>query len=170
VNFVNNGAQMKRSLIAIILLVICLGTTTGFAQLKSQIYQSPTIGEAIRLPGLSSSMSKYSLFDPSRFAMQQSYTMSFTTAGGQSASMGMYQNAMSFLLSNKLMLNTRFGFYHDPFKLGNMSTSNSNMFNNLIYGADLIYQPKENATFILRFDHRPYYYSSYGYYNPYFGY
>jgi len=160
---------MKRNLLTAIVLVLCLGTATGLAQLKSQIYQPPTIGEAIHLPGLSSSLSNFSLFDPSRFSMQQSYSMSFMTSGGQSASLGIYQNAMSFLLSNKLTLNTRFGFFHDPFKLGNLSTSNGNMLNNLIYGADLIYQPKENTTFILRFDRRPYY-NSYGYYNPYFGY
>lgn len=166
--YVNDGAKMKKYLLAAIILAVCLGPTTGLTQLKSQIQQSPTLGEAIRLPGLASSLSNFSLFDPSRFSMHQSYSMSFATSGGQSASMGVYQNSMSFLLSNKLVLNTRFGFYHDPLKLGNMSTTNANMLDNLIYGADLIYRPKENATFILRFDRTPHYYS-YGYYNPYFG-
>ena len=163
---VNDGAKMKKSLLIATMLVICLGATSGLAQLKSQLPQLPTIGEAIHLPGLSS-LSKFSLFDPSRFSMHQSYSMSFASGGGQSASLAVYQNSMSFLLSNKLLLNTRFGFYHDPFKLGTVSMTNSNMFNNLIFGADLTYRPKENVLFSIRFDRSPYY--SYGYYNPYFG-
>jgi len=164
---VNDGAKMKKNLIITVVLMIGLGTSSGLAQLKSQLAQLPTIGEAIHLPGLSS-LSNFSLFDPSRFSMHQSYSMSFMSGGGQSASLGVYQNSMSFLLSNKLMLNTRFGFYHDPFKLGNTTTTNSYMFNNLIFGADLTYRPKENVLFSIRFDRSPYY--SYGYYNPYFGY
>jgi len=165
---IDDGAKMKKSLLIAALLVICLGATNGLAQLKSQLPQLPTIGEVIHLPGLSS-LSNYSLFDPSRFSMHQSYSMSFMTSGSQSASLGIYQNSMSFLLSNKLMLNTRFGFVHDPFKLGNLSSTSNNMFNNLIFGADLTYRPKDNVLFSIRFDRRPYYYS-YGYYNPYFGY
>jgi len=163
---VNDGAKMKKSLIITTMLVICLGVTSGLAQLKSQLPQLPTTSEVIHLPGLSS-LSKFSLFDPSRFSMHQSYSMSFMSGGGQSASLGVYQNSMSFLLSNKLLLNTRFGFYHDPFKLGNTTTTNNNMFNNLFFGADLTYQPKENVLFSIRFDRMPYY--GY-YYNPYFGY
>ncbi|HRS51924.1 MAG TPA: hypothetical protein P5067_05800 [Candidatus Marinimicrobia bacterium] len=159
---------MKRKILTVTMLAIFLGTT-GFAQLKTQIQKSPTTLEAIQLPGLSSALSSYSLFDPSRFNMQQSYSLSYSTFGNQSMSLGVYQNAMSFLLSDKFLLNTRFGFYHNPLQLGTMNATSNNMLDNLILGADLIYHPRENTTFMIRFDRRPYY-SSYGYYNPYFGY
>ncbi len=165
---VNGGVKMKRNFLTVTMLAIFLGTS-GFAQLKTQIQRSPTIGEAIHLPGISSTLSNYSLFDPNRFKMQQSYSLSYSTFGNQSMSVGVYQNAMSFLLSNKFLLNTRFGFYHNPLQLGTFNATSNNMLDNLIFGADLIYRPKENATFMIRFDRRPYYYP-YEYYNPYLGY
>ncbi|MFH1214703.1 MAG: hypothetical protein V1681_11480 [Candidatus Neomarinimicrobiota bacterium] len=160
---------MKKHYLVVMVLLVCLGATSGWAQLKSQIQESPSIAEVIRMPGLAPSLSNLSLFDPSRFSMRQSYSLSLATSGGQSASLGMYQNSMSFLLSEKWLLNTRFGFIHDPLKLGGMNMMNTNLFNNLIYGADLTYRPKENVVFNIRFDRMPYY-SSYGYRYPYFGY
>ena len=45
---VNGGVKMKRNFLTVTMLAIFLGTS-GFAQLKTQIQRSPTIGEAIHL-------------------------------------------------------------------------------------------------------------------------
>jgi len=166
-----NGDSMKKTLIV---GMLCLtGTLPGalvHAQLKSQIPETPTLEQVIRVPGVSS-LNNLSWFDPNRFSIHQSYSLSFISGSGQSQSLGLYQNSMSYVFSDKLLLNTRFGFVHNPFNVGN-AINRSNMLDNLLYGADLTYRPRENLIMNFSFDKVPvtYRYRYYPYnslYSPY---
>lgn len=136
------------------------------AQLKSQLPKPIAMEDAIRIPGINSTNLGINFIDPNRFFMNQSYSLSFSSWGGNSASMGIYQNSMSYIFSDKLLLNTRIGFVHDPLNIG-MMTNQTNLMDNMTYGADLTYRPKENVMFKIRFDKSPYYHRSgfypYGY-------
>ncbi|MDD5765787.1 MAG: hypothetical protein PHW79_06045 [Candidatus Marinimicrobia bacterium] len=147
---------------ALIVLFLPFGWVHG--QLKSQLRESASVEQNIKIPGVGSSLLGLGFLDKSRFSMHQSYSLSLSTFGKQSASMGVYQNNFSYLFSDKLMMNGRVGFYHDPLKIGNTQL-NQNLLENISYGADLIYRPKENVVLNFSFDRAPatYYYG----YGPY---
>ena len=155
----------KVSEIFVIVVVICSLVPLP-AQLKSQVSKPLPVEKAIRIPGIGSTKLGINFLDPNRFFMNQSYSLSYSSWGGRSASMGIYQNSMSYIFSDKLALRTRIGFMHDPLSMNTMTNQN-NLMDNLIYGADLVYRPKKNMMFNIRFDKSPYYYRSrfypYGY-------
>jgi len=149
-----------KNLILVFSIIILFSVGT-FAQFKSQVKDVPTLEQAIKYPGNGNNVG-LNLFDPSRFTMNQSYSLMMGIGKG-SGSMGMYLNNMSYMLSNNLMVNARLGFVHNPMQMGNTMTGN--LSNNLIYGADILYKPFENMRLKLSFDKRP---SRYNYYmNPY---
>ena len=159
--------MLRKAINLIIVGTILVAGVNLQAQLKSQLPQDLSVSEAIKIPGVGSTGSALSFIDPNRFFMHQSYSLSFLSCGGGSASLGVYQNTMSYIFSEKLAMNARLGFMHNPLSIGNL-TNQSNLMDNLIYGADLIYRPKDNTMFRISFDKSPYYRRSgfypYGYY------
>lgn len=145
--------------------ILLLFTVTQ-AQLKSQIREAPTVEQSIRVPGLSSALGSLSLFDPSRFSMSQSYSLSFMSGAGRTASLGMYQNSMTYLFSDKLLLNARLGFIHDPLQRGSLASTS--LLDNLVYGADLLYHPNKNLWLNLSFDRAPMVNRYYPYYSRFY--
>jgi len=131
------------------------------AQLKTQVERKMSVEERIKLPDYGPLSG---LLSSDRFFMRQSYSLSFFSMGNFSGSVGMYINQMSFLISDKLLLNATLGFVHSPLTRG--IDHNSNLLNNLIYGAELLYKPTRNTFINLRFDITPYYYPSYYMYVP----
>ena len=159
--------MLRKAINLIIVGTILVAGVNLQAQLKSQLPQDLSVSEAIKIPGVGSTGSALGFIDPNRFFMHQSYSLSFLSWGGGSTSLGVYQNTMSYIFSEKLAMNARLGFMHNPLSIGNL-TSQSNLMDNLIYGADLIYCPKDNTMFRISFDKSPYYRRSgfypYGYY------
>ncbi|MBU1064295.1 hypothetical protein KKC74_05750 [bacterium] len=138
------------------IVLLSVGMLPLQAQLKSQLPKALAVEDAIQIPGVGSNSSLLSFIDPNRFFMNQSYSLSYSSFGGGS-SMGVYQNQMSYIFSDKLMMNARLGLMHDPLSIGSYSTGQTNLMDNLTYGFDLSYKPKDNVFFSIRFDKRPYY-------------
>lgn len=155
--------NMKKFQFLSVFILILLITTSNFAQYKSQVPETPTLEQAIRLPN-SNSQTGLNLFDPNRFFMNQSYSFSMGFGGHGNQSMGMYLNNMSYIVSNNLIVNARLGFIHNPLQMGSPGL-NPNISENLIYGADILYKPTENMQLRLRFDKTPY--NRRSYLNPY---
>jgi hypothetical protein len=159
--------MLRKAINLIIVVTVLVAGADLRAQLKSQLPQDISVSEAIQIPGVGSTSSALGFIDPNRFFMHQSYSLSFLSWGGGSASMGVYQNTMSYIFSEKLAMNARLGFIHNPLSIGSL-TNQSNLMDNLIYGADLIYRPKDNTILRISFDKSPYYRRSgfypYGYY------
>ena len=129
-----------------------------WAQLKSQLPKPLAVEKAIQIPGVGANNSILGFINPDRFFMNQSYSLSYSSYGGGS-SLGVYQNQMSYIFSDKLMVNARLGFMHDPLGM-NYSAGQTNLMDNLIYGFDVSYRPKDNVFFNIRYDRTPYYYRS----------
>ena len=158
---------MRKVINLIIIALVILAVLPLNAQLKSQIPKPLGVEDAIQIPGLGSKSLGLNFIDPDRFFMNHSYSLTYSSFGGGS-SMGVYQNQMSYIFSDKLMLRTRLGFIHNPLNMGSQTMTPGNMMDKLIYGFDLNYQPKDNVFLNIRFDKSPYYYRSgfypYGYY------
>ncbi len=154
--------QIIKFILVLFIFIPCLVVN---AQLKSQMNIGTSVEREIQVPGMGHTSLDLNLFDPARFSMNHSYSLSMSSFGNSNSSIGMYINNMSYVFSDKLLLNARVGFAHDPLQMGNPGQNmNMNMMDNLVYGADLTFRPKENVVFHLSFDKRPYsLYNNYGY-------
>ena len=112
-------------------------------QLKSQ--DKPVeISEEIIRPSQNSFMG-LSIFDPSKFNMTHSLSMSFFSVGGKGVSQQLYLNTMTYQIANPLFQN---GFF--------------------LSGAELQYKPSDKLEMRVQFSSMPnYMYNNYWYNNSY---
>ncbi len=62
-------------------------------------------------PEYRTATSGLSLVNPGRFSMHQSYSLSFASGGGGSASSGLYLNTLSYRLADPLVFSMDLGFF-----------------------------------------------------------
>ena len=123
----------------------------GLGQLKSDLSQN----NAIFNNPAGSNGSIMSLFDPSRFSMNHSFSMSMLSMNSQSIGVASYTNNMNFLLRDNLQLHT-----YVTFMQPNMISSNTpNPYSNsqLYFNTALDYSPTENTHFQVSFGNYPMY-------------
>jgi hypothetical protein len=140
---------MTKKMKYIIVLITIL--SVGFGQLKSDLSQNNAIFDN----PVGSNSSIMSLFDPSRFSMNHSFSASMISMNKQSISVMSYTNNMNFLLRDNLRLQT-----HMTFMQPNMISSNTqNPYSNsqLYYDAVLDYSPTDNTHFQVSFGNYPMY-------------
>ncbi len=156
--------------LAVLLALSLINPTLTKAQFK-QNKNAPSITDRIGTP-YSATSSIFSFIDPSKFHMQQSYSLSFISNGSQSGSLGLYTNRLSYTINQNLQLIADIGYLHQPFSsLGNMPLSLDK--GQLLYGGEIRYKPTENSLIQLRFENAPSYLwqrnSNYNYYySPYY--
>ena len=125
--------------------------SVGLGQLKSDISQK----NAIFNNSVSSDGSIMSLFDPSRFSMNHSFSMSMLNMNSQSVGVASYTNNMNFLLRDNLQLQTHVTFMQPNMISSKTHSPYSN--NQLYYDAVLDYSPTENTHFQVSFGNYPMY-------------
>lgn len=162
---------MKKLVFAMMLItaLALINPSAVDAQFRAE-QNTPSISEQIGLPySPSNSSMVLGFIDPSKIDMQQSYSMSFISGGGQSTTLGMYTNRLSYMISPDLQLIADIGFMHQPFQSMMDNGMPSNLFSNgqFFYGGELRYQPTENTSLRIRLDNMPRYYNPYGYNNRY---
>lgn len=150
----------------IMILLLVLGLIPGFAyaQLKSQAL-APSVPEMLRsIPGSTQGLLSVIGFDPAKFHMSHSYSMSYFSLGGKGITQGLYLNTMSYQFSDPLLLKLQLGFAHQPFNA--FGNNNTPLFNNgfFVSGAELTYKPMNNMTLHFQFNRLPG--QSYYYMNP----
>jgi hypothetical protein len=96
------------------------------------------------------SKSPFSLFDPSRFHMSQSYSISFFSGGGQSNSIAMYLNRMDYDLTDNLRLSVGFAWLHQP--QAALGFSKQTISNELLPSASLDWRPSSNFHLQVNFE------------------
>jgi hypothetical protein len=96
----------------------------------------------------------YSLFDPSRLTMRQSYSLGYYSGGGKSGSIGYYLNSIEYVFSNPLRIRVDLGYLHSPTSMfsGGSSTLNSGAF---VPGLAVDWRPSKNILFRLDYRHVP---------------
>ncbi len=173
---------MKKLLLTLSVLafLLVMNPAVTEAQFRQQ-QNTPTISERIGMPySPSNSSMVLGFLDPSKLDMQHSYSMSFSSSGGATGSLGLYRNRISYTISPKMQIIADIGYLHQPFSsfgsdgpgIGQGLTNGT-----LLYGGELRYRPTENTYLNIRLGNLPspsYGYNSYGYgyYNrhPYGGY
>lgn len=115
----------------------------------------------------SPSVSGFSLLNPNRFEMHQSYSVNFASGSLGSSSAGLYLNTVSYRLADPLTLSADIGFYTPLYNTsGSFSRSG---FQDPRLGSSLIlphvgleYRPTENTSFSLHLFNGPDAYKAYG--------
>ena len=137
-------------------LIVCLFLlpTLAFGQLKQdgKINMVQALTKPQTLVGLIG-------LDPNKFSMSHSYSLSFTSFGGQSYNQGLYLNTMMYQLSNPIKMYFQFGVQHQPFGQ-NEFQSQSQAF---VSGAGFEYKPSDNFKIQLEFSQQPN-----SFYSPYY--
>lgn len=155
---------MKKYLI-FIMLIVALVPYPVLGQLKSQ--DKPVeISQEILRPSQNSFMG-LSIFDPSKFSMTHSFSMSFFSVGGKGLSQGLYLNTMTYQIANPLMLRLQWGIQNYAY---NSLAKNNPLFQNGLFlsGAELQYKPSDKLEMRIQFSSMPnYMYNSYWYDNSY---
>ncbi len=148
---------MKKLIMA---FVVVLSITT-FAQYKGPAFPNTDVRDGIIAQP---STSLFGFIIPQNFKMNQSYSMSYSTFGGQGLALGVYTNDMSYKFNDNLNVELAASVVQTPY-----STLGS-QFNKSINGvyidrAAINYKPWKDFSISLQYSNLPY--GGYGYYSPY---
>ena len=153
-----------KKILPIILLVALLGSYPVFGQLKNQDKPIQIKQELMR--PIQDRFLGLSIFDPSKFSMQHSFSMSYFSLGGRGVSQGLYLNTMTYQVSSPLLLKLQWGIQNFPY---NSLAKNNPAFQGgfFLSGAELQYKPSDKLEMRIQFNRMPgNMYNSYMYDNP----
>jgi hypothetical protein len=142
-----------------ILLLIGISSVAE-AQLREDVSRSSELTGSIIKQNPSDGANLGNLFN---MQMDHSYSMMFSSFGGQMQNMNAYTNTMRFFFSEDLTGRVDLSLLHSPFGNNNFMTNNNGMDTQLIIrNAELNYQINENSNISIHFQQLP---QGYGY-NP----
>ncbi|MGB2869339.1 MAG: hypothetical protein WBD36_12870 [Bacteroidota bacterium] len=141
---------MGRSLSLLVILVFVSSIAPG--QFKSQGESRTSVNESmVRSDGGGLILG---WFDPSKFSMHHSYSLSYSTFGGQSMSLGVYTNSMFYQFSDPLSVQFDVSLMHSPFNSFGDQFS-KNLSGIYLSRAELNYRPSENMLFQIQYRQLP---------------
>lgn len=159
----------SKTLLVVLVLAVAL-PTLAFGQLKEQ--SKPISFSQLLTQGLAAPKGLAGLLglNPNRFTMQQSYSLSYLSSGGNGFSQGMYLNTMRYQFADPLSVSVQWGMMNQPLSaLGTAPLYQSGFF---FSGANLEYKPSDKFSVGLQISSHPQsnYYSPYYYQrnNPFF--
>jgi hypothetical protein len=152
---------MKRIFFVVALAALLPGMAAG--QLKRQSFPVD-----IRSGLLKAENGKYlGLFDPSKFHMSHSYSLSYTSMGDMAVGQSLYLNTISYQIANPLSLKMQWGIQSFPYtSFGGDNPAFKTNF--MLSGLQLKYQPSDKFMMKLEYNALPMNsynrYSRFGYY------
>ncbi len=102
--------------------------------------------------------SKFSLFNPEKLKMRQSYSLWYSSSSRGSQSLAMYLNSIEYQISDPLKLQLNLGYLHRP---GAVARSGVAALENgkLLPGISLSWKPSENFFLRLNYQQSPVYFN-----------
>ncbi|MCC6549580.1 MAG: hypothetical protein IT279_05870 [Ignavibacteriaceae bacterium] len=141
---------MKKNLLTVLAFVIVF-SCSAFGQYKDTEILKPGVKSFIVDD---SDSFLFGLFDPSRFAMHHSYSMSYSAGGGNGVALGVYTNSMFFKLASNLNFQIDAQLSHSPYNTFG-GTFGEDLSGFRISRAQLNYQPWKNFTVNLSYQQLP---------------
>ncbi len=150
-----------KKVVAASLLSLSLACSVAVAQLKSKVDTPAPVSESLLKQGASDLW--FGLFDPSKLTMRHSYSLMYTSFGGQGLSLGTYTNSLMYRFSDALDLQTDVSLMHSPFSTFGSKNDFSGIF---LSRAQLNYRPTDNMWLQIQYRQVPPMYWLGGYRNP----
>jgi hypothetical protein len=150
-----------KTFVALLFTVAFLIPNFCMAQFKSE--KNVNMAQALTQPKLTGLLDVIG-FNPDKFSMHQSYSLTFGSFGGNSYHQGLYLNTMSYQFSNAVTTYLQLALAHQP--LGSMMQNDQgqNGTKAFVSGAGLEYKPTDNFSLQVEFSQVPgSMYSPYGY-------
>ena len=147
------------STVSLVVLFLIGLSSISHAQLRSEVNNSSELmGPIIKQNDPSQGADLGNLFN---MQMDHSYSMMFSSAGGQFQNMNAYTNTMHFFFSEDLTGRVDLSLLHSPFGNSMMSPNSSSGMDTqfLIRNAELNYQISDRSNISIQFQQLP----SYGY-------
>ena len=144
------GDLIIKTLLCIANLVVVLLLLMNVAFAADTLVKQGTTGST----ALSGSRPRpvFSLLDPSRLHMTQSYSLSYMSGAGQGKMIGMYINQIDYEFAKPLRVSFAIAYLHQPQGLWGARTQISG--NKLLPSFRLDWQPSRNFRFILNYETR----------------
>ncbi len=150
--------------IAGLLMLMLLLSSVSYAQFKDQLSDKSSVENSL-FRSNDDGGSLFGFINPANFSMRQSVSMNYMTMGGQSLSLAMYTNSMTYKISQPLTLSADVSLMSSPYStLGNSFQKSINGI--YLTRAELNYRPTKNFSVDVQFNRNP----LYSYYNPYYYY
>ncbi len=157
-----DSTVMKRTIACSFLIVMLFAiTATSHAQLRDDLFQSSQYTGNVVKERPQEAGDWSNLFN---MTMDHSYSMTFSSFGGQYQNLNAYTNTMHFYFSNRMTGRVDISLLHSPF--GNSYLNNGQNNSNvdlIIRNAELNYQISDKSSIQLQFRQVP---AHYGYYGP----
>ncbi|MBI5867904.1 MAG: hypothetical protein HZB43_06385 [candidate division Zixibacteria bacterium] len=143
--------------------IMCLAAIPAYAVDNNGTSSSASFSGVPRANDLVGAVTKpgFSLLDPARFKIRNSYSLSFLSGSGQSASVGMFMSTIEYQLSQPLSLRVGLGYLHQP--LGFLKNTTGPGQGRFLPSATLDYRPSDKFHFIVDFRTLPASYGGVGY-------
>ncbi len=154
---------MKNRVVGTLVAALLLCASQSLAQFKSQVEDGPKVSDGmVQQPPPELFLG---WFNPARFHMQQSLSMSYQSIGGQGLSLGTYTNSMSYEFTDNLMARADVSMSYSPSNsFANFGQGRNNLSSLYLSRAQLDYKPWQNV--LIQFQYRQ---NPFGYlYSPYF--
>jgi hypothetical protein len=126
--------------------------SSGFSQTQTS-GESQTEGNLLRVK---SNAKSFSLLDPSKFRMSNSYTFSYFSSGQTSGSFGVYTNVMEYQVSKPLTLTLSLNYLHQPLSV--FHNDDLRIKDAILPNFQLSYRPNNSFSFIINVQTFPYFY------------
>lgn len=142
----------------LIFLFIIGFSVMSFGQFRDQVSRQPNISDG--LIRNSSPSLLLGFINPNNFTMKHSYSMSYSTWGGNGLALGAYTNSMQYKFNDKLNVQVEASLVHSPYST--FGKELTNQINGIyINRAALNYKPFENFQINIQYNQYPYGYSPY---------
>lgn len=142
-----------RTILPLLCLVFLLSATTpAEAQFRETAQQNSSVITTLYDTGSATTNALGNLFGADHFRMGHSYQMSFSSFGGQSASMGMYTNSMMWQFNSDWAARVDVGVAH-PLMSNGFGNQETKIF---LRNAEVAYKPSENMKVHLQVQQSPY--------------
>jgi hypothetical protein len=117
---------------------------SGFTSIQAQ---TTTDNPTANLLGSKSNAKAFSLLDPSRFKLYQSYSFSYFSGGGANGSLGIYTTTLNYQVSNPLSLTLSLNYLHQPLSV--VGRNYGGIKNAVLPNFQLYYRPSNSFSFML---------------------
>ena len=151
-------------LAVIVTLLSCVGVKETQAQFKRTSQEEPKVSDSFIRPTTQSDWLGF--FNPDNFKMRQSYSMSYTSMGGQGLALGMYTNSMLYKVSDKVDARVDVSLQHSPYSTFDQRLQSS-LTGVFLNRAEVNYRPTDNVLLRVSYEKLPF--GLYGMYSPYSG-
>lgn len=142
------------------------------AQFKTQVEQESRVSAGMVQQSTPSFL--FGWFNPEKFTMRHSFSMSYQTMGGEGMSLGTYTNSMMYEFADNLNARADLSLSYSPYNSFSGAfgkNQNSSLSSIYLSRAELNYRPWENVSVHLQFRQLPHgmYYSPFSsYYSPWY--